>query len=43
MNFSFPRVKKEGMIKLTAWKGILEVVVVVVVVQNSVALEIIRT
>ena len=42
MNFSFPRVKKEGMIKLTAWKGILEVVVVVVV-QNSVALEIIRT
>ena len=40
MNFSFPRVKKEGMIKLTAWKGILEVVVVV---QNSVALEIIRT
>ena len=27
MNFSFPRVKKEGMIKLTAWKGILEVVV----------------
>ena len=24
MNFSFPRVKKEGMIKLTAWKGILE-------------------
>ena len=41
MNFSFPRVKKEGMIKLTAWKGILEVVVVVV--QNSVALEIIRT